>query len=525
LRHGNGFTDKQILDIIGKLNSNEQRLIVKTWDLIDSLFPKLDQVHRKLTGVRLKKVDGRYFPLIFDPRESWRVEGFRAHEELRNLFANQFIWSKVEAGHRIERKGAKIPVRLDFGVISQHLEKTIHDITHQIPVRNVQKILHNEKFRNTVRGWVGPEIYSQLTPWLAHIANPHPVDPDGFWGKLPARLRKNTTIVALGLKLSVSLKQFLSLTQTMDEIGFLSTMRGVAEFYKHPSRVREMKRMVDEMSPAMRFRSKSWDREIQSMYSNFNPGSKRWVEPMKDAFFSMIQVVDACATYPTWLGAYHKAMDGLVNEIEESNHKKAVEYADMVVRTTQPAASPKDLAAIQRGSNWKKLVTMFYTFFSVFQNRIMEVNTKVRLGKMNIGQAVGAYFYLVVMPAMLGLVINERGLPEDKSDLLKAIFQYRLAGIPFVRDMATGLVSDYGYSMSPVQAAGERVSRATNAVADAMAGNPNAKKMLRELTYATGYAVGLPSGQMVIAIDGMFDLAEGRTRNPLRLILREKKRK
>jgi hypothetical protein len=168
---------------------------------------------------------------------------------------------------------------------------------------------------------------------------------------------------------------------------------------------------------------------------------------------------------------------------------------------------------------------MFYTFFSVFQNRIMEVNTKVRLGKMNIGQAVGAYFYLVVMPAMLGLVINERGLPEDKSDLLKAIFQYRLAGIPFVRDMATGLVSDYGYSMSPVQAAGERVSRATNAVADAMAGNPNAKKMLRELTYATGYAVGLPSGQMVIAIDGMFDLAEGRTRNPLRLILREKKRK
>lgn len=526
LEQGNGLPDTAIDDVIGKLTQDEQRLVVRTWDLIDSLFPDLDRVHRKLTGVRLAKVDGRYFPLKFDPRASWEAGKHQAERELRDMFANQYIWARVEAGHRMERTGGKLPVRLDFSVIYEHIEKTIHDITHQIPVRDVQKLLHNDKYRNTVRAWVGPEIYAQLTPWLANVANPQQADPDGAVAKVASRMRKNATIVALGWKLTTATQQILGISQAMHEIGFWPTVKGVVEFIKHPARIAEKKRWVDSLSPSMRHRGVQWDRELSNMYKRFDPTAMGGTEAAKDALFAMIQFVDSLTVYPTWMGAYDKAMAGEVDDIDAMStdlHSLAVQYADQAVRVTQPTGMAKDTAAIQRGGEVKKLFTMFQSFFNVFQNQMMEINSRVHLKKIGAGQWMASHLYLLLAPAILGFMINERRWPTWE-EFVKEVIRYRLGGIPLVRDLVSGMASDYGYQMSPIQGAGSRLVRTYKQFERMATGKPvKGEALAKDLIYSGGYVVGIPSGAVVIALDGAMDLAEGRTQNPARLFIREKR--
>lgn len=268
----------------------------------------------------------------------------------------------------------------------------------------------------------------------------------------------------------------------------------------------------------MAHRDKNWDRDLAAMYKAFNPKAFSWTEPVKDSFFYFVSLVDKMAVYPSWLGAFQKALD------QGKTKDQAVEYADMIVRTTQPAGSPKDMAAIQRGSEFKKLGTMFYSFFSVFQNQMMEINTRVRVGNMSIPQAMGSWFYLVIMPAVLGYVISERDIP-DWEEVRNAVFRYRLGGIPFIRDLVSAFSSDYGYSLSPVEGLGKRADYLYNALAKAAEGDPDWMRIAKESIHVGGYLTGLPRGQMVIAMDGAMDLAEGRTKNPLRLLLREKREK
>lgn len=511
LKAGNDIDEDQINEIIDKLTNEEIDLVYKIWRLIDSLFPKLNEVHKKLTGVNLKKVDGYYFPMVFNRRLSWTAGKFDQERAERNLFANQYMRPKVEAGHRIERRGGKMGLKLSFDVISGHIGKVIHDITHQIPVRNAQRIIAHPDYREAIRQIVGPSTYAQLTPWLANIASPR-MEPQTALEKLLGRLRRNTTTVALGVKLSVAAKQLLSLTQTMDELGMVQTVRGLREFYKNPQAA---KRFVNELSPAMRQRRTAWDRELRQFYKGFSPKHFKGWEWMREAYFALISLMDSLATYPSWLAAYQA-------EIEKSGDQiRAINYADMVVRITQPAARPKDLAEIQRGGEIRKLLTMFYTFFSVFQNRMMAAHSKARMGRMNMAQLVRSYWYMMIMPAILGSAINEREWPKDPQTILKAIFTYGLGGIPFIRDVANGIVSVYDYTFSPVVGGPQEVQRFARAVT---AEDPDAQRIAKRSIMLAGYLAGLPSAQVNVTMDGLIDMIEGKTSNPVNLLFREKKK-
>ena len=82
------------------------------------------------------------------------------------------------------------------------------------------------------------------------------------------------------------------------------------------------------------------------MVAEVKPGGKSKRELASEIFMYPIGIMDAAATYPTWLAAYEVAV-GKPGEFKTEQDR--IEYADMIVRTTQPTASPKDLAAVQEG--------------------------------------------------------------------------------------------------------------------------------------------------------------------------------
>ena len=118
---------------------------------------------------------------------------------------------------------------------------------------------------------------------------------------------------------------------------------------------------------------------------------------------------------PTWLGAFAKAMDGNVKNVEKGNEEQAIAFADRTVRTTQASGSVKDLAGFQRGSEAFKLFTMFYTEQSVQMNRYLKMARQFKLER-NWVKLMGSVLTIWFAQALLEQLIRGRG-PDDDDKL------------------------------------------------------------------------------------------------------------
>lgn len=522
LIQGYGFTDEQISAMWDSLTPKEKQLANDIWEILDSLFPTLEEVHLKHTGARLVKVDGQYFPLAFNRALSKKADRFAQEKELKDLFASEYHMTRPEWGHRKERTGGKMAPLLTLNVIQNHIQKTVHDITHQLAIRDVQKIVAHSRFRDAVERTLGERTYRQLMPWLQHVARPNePQDVTGvdyFWRKL----RATSTVVALGIKISTALKQQLGLTQTIHKVGLMNTLGGLKKFYRNPQ---DAIAKVNELSIQMRYRKKSWDRDIVQLYGQFDPHKAGWTEEMKEAFFYLITLNDLAVSYPSWIAAYGKGLRDF-----NQDQEKAVEYADMIVRNTQASASPFSLSMFQRGGRHKsegtKILGMFYTSFATFRNNIREINRRYGAGDINTVELFKAYWWYLVLPAVMEGVISRLGISDDDDESLKDIgltvskdiIGYYSGGIPVLRDVVNGVMSDWGYDLTP---AAKAVDVFTETVKGVASGEKywKSRRPVKHTIDLLGYGFGLPSAQMKITLDGILDLATDETNDYTRLFL------
>jgi len=227
--------------------------------------------------------------------------------------------------------------------------------------------------------------------------------------------------------------------------------------------------------------------------------------------FSLISLFDRAATLPTWIAAYRQG-----EKMFNGNEAKMVQYADMITRRTQPAASPKDLAAIQRGSEAQKLFTMFYTHFSNVYNEVQRTNKMKKLGDIGMKDALVSYWWTIIAPAMLANFASSPHLPgkKDIKELPKNVIGYGASAFPIIGGVVnTMLNKKYDYSATPTEGLPRELVNIGRA--------KTAGKAVRSAVKATGYAFGLPTPQLLITAKGIQDIVTGETKNPLRLFLSE----
>lgn len=533
LKRGYGYTDEQLNYIWGLLNDKEKQLCNDVWDILDTLFPMLEDVHLKHTGARLIKVDGKYFPLAFDKTLSDTADKFSQEKELKDLFASEYHMTRPEYGHRKERVGGVMPPLLSLSVLQNHVQKTVHDITHQLAVRDVQKIISHPKLREAIKRTLGERTYRQLMPWLQHVARPtyesNNSSTESFW----KHLRKTSTLVNMGFKLTTAADQWTAIMLAVPEVGTMRVLQGLKQFYRNPNKAMDW---VNELSPQMRFRTKQFDRDLNQFGKSFDPKSVGWTEDVRDAAFWLIKLNDLAVTYPVWIGAYHKGVKKFAG-----NQDKAVEYADMTVRKTQSTAAPWVLSAFQRGGKTRseavKMVGMFYTFFAAFKNQMREVHRRYGAGDVNTVQLMAAYWWKVILPGSLGGALIPKliaaslfGDDDEPEELIKKIPQtlvgYYFGGIPVLRDVVNGFMSDYGYSFTPIAEAFESSVRLVKGVASGEQ-YLTSRKIVKGVTKTAGYMFGIPSAQINITLEGMLDLMNDETDDPSSLLFykEEKKKK
>lgn len=537
--------DVDTLEEIKKHLKREDWVFVQgVWDLLEELWPRIEALERRLTGTAPVKIDrqpfvvtfpdgstldmpGGYYPVVYKKTEGGRAARLQAEQLTTELFGAGYGRAMTAHGHVIERvEDYAEPIRLNIDVIPRHLAQVIHDLTHREAVISAYKVLTDPDVRRTMYRTIGESYTDRFIPWLKDVANARVVDPRGpdFWVNFVQRTRLNASMVGLGFRASTMLQNVANFAQALDVVKATYLGPAIADFYGAPG---EWVRVIQEKSGEMRHRFRALDRDSREQLQKLlgkhgiSAGARRF------AYYGMA-LTDAMTIYPTWLAVYRQR----VAEEEAAGNADAEAYAarkaDEAITLAFGSGEMKDLAAVQRGGELMKLLTMFYTYMSSIYNRMSAVNYDTRIAARNgtLGEdwprLLARTFFIWIIPALMTEILSGRGPDREGkgwiSWAMTKVLLWPALTVPFIRDVASALEGGRDYKYSPAASVGQEITRLVKAGKHYAAGDGELFPLVKESALMTGYAFGLPTGQPSTTVDYLYDLWTGEEQyeNPYR---------
>jgi hypothetical protein len=512
IREGNQWTDAQAQAVIDTLTKPELDFVQSIFDFIGSYWSEIAAKEERVTGVRPARVEsvpintrhGEYaggcYPIVADPGRSEKAAQQNDAELIAQSLRGAVSRATTRRGHTKARVGGKDPVRLDLGVIAQHVDQVIHDVSWHEALIDAGRLLRDKRVSGALRDKYGAEITRLMRKTLDDVARGQVVAQDA--GERVANyFRVGSTVAGLGLSMTTSLLQFTGVTQSFVRVGYGDMGRGLVEFMARP--VQSIKK-VREASTFMRDRGLVLNRELGEITNRLDGealGLARF-------YFMPIQALQTTVDIPTWLGAYGKA------ERAGETHERAIALADQAVRDSQSTGMIHDLAETQRGGAWKKLWTNFYSYFSAtYQLSAESVQGFKRDPSILSGMKLASdFFMLYTVPAVMGMIIREglRGDLDDKEPeelaeaLLKAQLSMMLGVFPYVRELG-GIIEGFDYR-GP---AGANILAQLGDVTKQLSQGDNDEALWRALNRAAGTAFHYPAAQVDRTVRGAIAIAEG----------------
>lgn len=522
------------------LAADEWAFVQGVWDTIDTLWPEIEGLERRVNGIAPEKIEAReftlgngtrmrggYYPAVYDSTRDYRAEENRGKES--DLFEGSYTRATTRASSTKERaEQVKRPLLLDLGVINRHLGEVIHDVTHREAVIRANRFLSSERVRRAVDLALGQEIGKQFRPWVKHVANAWAMERAGNegFGRFLGKLRANVTAVGMGLRATTMVTQLAGYSNSAEVVGEAAIAKAIAGFSAHPI---ETTRFVMERSDEVRHRMDTLDRDISAEINRLsaaNPASRaaQTVVDGRKFFFHGIGYMDRLVSVPTWMAGYNNAIAAGMSE------RDAAYAGDKAVRQSQGSGAPKDLAAIQRGTGkWGealKLMTMFYSYFSAQYQRERSLGrdvagTDTRRPR-NMPRLAARAFFLLVLPTVLTELlrasVGAKAGPEDDEWWAQWFSRKTLANalgpIPVARDLFepawNAAVGNrvYAPTISPVTRALESFVTAVGSTAKVAQGEET-RHATKDILEAAGYATGLVPGQLASATQFLVDVGSG----------------
>lgn len=521
LIRGNKFTEEHITLIKEALTTQEKQFVNEVFGIVGSFFPDTVKVSKKLYGIIPKAIQGKYFPIEAD-QELDNLAKLRAAE--RNLFQDIFHTTFVERGFTKERIGGNAPINLNvFNVIFRHVDAVNHYNTMAIPIRDIQKVINEPRFRKSITDTLGENVYDQFPDWLGDIANPRNLQASGTLNIVAQFLRHNSTTAILGWKITVSLLQAGSFTQTINEIGLKDSINGILQFYKGLI-VQKFKptpgpiEFIYSKDPTMKNRKRRFDREIGDWLKTgdakrITEGKKSWEEML----FELIRGVDFITTMPSWLGAYEKSLNESKIEDESLREEEAVRFAAGVVRRTQPNAAMENLAGVMKGSAFQKLFTSFMTHFSNMHNQMVNAMDELKYSKdhpmRKTANFARSMWWLWIAPSLLAGWIRSGFKVDDWRKFAQELILYPFSGMFLIRDLMGSIVKGFNFGSPPGLSGLKEIGLTLKSA--------SLQKKVKHGVKAVGLLTGKIPIQFADLLDGFIDLMNGTTEDFRRLIWSE----
>ncbi len=543
---GKGWNEQQVQAILDTLDERDWKFVQDIWDLIDNYWSEIEAKEKRVDGIAPEKVEpleivtrfgvmrGGYFPIKYDPRQSIRV-GSNIDAEFADLSKKAaYARPTTRRGHTEARlEVVNEPVRLDFGVIFEHINQVIHDLSHHEMLIDAGRLLGNKRVQQIIKDTYGDITYRKMQAVLIDIAYGETGAVSEFERAIDW-VRQGVTISALGWNFMTSLLQPFGIAQSIVRVGPQWIGRGFARWMRDAVSFENTAAWIREKSPMMENRGKTQMREINEIRNQLGVHSGKlsgWIDAalrattfdtltkqgVADSFFWVIYKGQQIADIPTWLGAYEKAMAD-----EANDEARAVALADQAVLDSQGGGQIKDLAGVQRGGPLLKLWTNFYGYFNVTWNLSAESVKRTNFSDpISIGRLAVDLLLLYAVPATLGVLMKEALVGDDDDDeklmrkIIQANLSYMAGTMIGLRELGSVLQGYAGYE-GP---AGTRFfSSMSRLVKQAQQGETDAA-FWRALNDAAGIILHYPAGQVNRTAAGYVALQEGRTSNPMALIV------
>lgn len=543
LMRGEGWSRGAIWTVLNRhMTKADWDFVQGAWDLIETLWPDIEAMEKRLSGVSPDKVRatevstphgryrGGYYPAIYDPLRAYDVELNRQRSGDK-LFENNYTRATTDKGHTVERiQDYARPLYLNLDVLPRHLTGVIHDLAYREAIMDADRFLGDERVRESIEKVMGREIYKQFRPWLQAIANDKVYDQRGlaWWDRAAHWARTSATMVGLGFRFTtMMIHGSTALSNSIGEIGPRWMMSGIHAF-DTPAKWTATRDFVFERSGEMRNRMNEVDRDVRDalremeQHGNRNPAQKAYDGARRFAYYG-ISMLDMGSAMPTWVGAYNKALH------ENMSEQDAVYAADKAVRNAHGGGGSKDLAAIQRGPEFQKLFTMFYSFWNHFYNRQRDIGRRAvqaygtaREG--DYGQAARdfsmvaarSWFYFVI-PQLIHAALKPAPGQQQHEDqswpawAAEEIGLGLLSGIPVFRDIAGAAMTGRDYEATPAAQMVNSVLKSGKdlAAATGLSDHDVSDKWVKHAVQNAGYVFGLPTGQVSGSVQFLWDVMHG----------------
>ena len=528
IRKGYKWDDAQVKAVLDRtLTERDWQFVQDAWDYVDSFWPQLAGLEKRVKGVEPQKVEaspvvtpfgtlrGGYYPLKYDADRSERAYSHSVDKMAQQLMSGFVAKASTRAGAAIERVGSGgMPVRLEMDVLFEHVAELIHDISHREAVLDVNRLLDHPEVKGAVLNTAGPQFHRAMKQQVRDIAAGD-VPALNWMDKTINHLRGGMSIAAMGWKLTTALVQVTGFLQSVPRVGVGPMVKHVGSFYGNPFAMKAKVDWAFSKSVELRTRANTYDRDIRDEMRKIEGNSTS--AQVKRSFFYLTAMMDMGVAVPVWSAAYERGMEKF-----KGDETKAIDYADQMVRTTQSSGLMKDLAGIQRGGPTQKMFTMFYSYFSATYNLMVDEMKRLKRPT-DMPRFVANMAFLTFLPAVLSELMMGRGPEEEDREkpegwlawAASMTLKYSLSGFVGVRDVVNALGTNFGYAGSPVGSAVEAVVTLGKEIGQGEADRGLAKAAFR----AAGPVLHLPTGQAWITAEGIYLWAEGYDITPFEMLV------
>lgn len=527
------FTDHNLQEIKDALTKQDWQFIQTVWDTVNQLWPNIIEFQKHMGGIAPDKIEatpvqtkhgefrGGYFPVVYDPAVSSQGEKQVAGDSVGEIIGGNFTRASTKKGYTESRTKVARPLLLDFErVVTRHLDQVITDLTHREFLLQALRILDDGELRAQIQNRIGEGAYRSLQGMVRHAvrADNYYGDPAASgWDKVQDYLIRNTAVAALGYRAVTAFGNLvLAPVQAAARIPPKQILKGVGEFYRSP---KQMTAFIHDRSEFMKQRATNMDQTLVETMASLR-GERSIRAQVARSAMAVHRWADFLGTHGLWLAKYREALETGATE-EES-----IRQADKAIRQTQTAGAPKDLSAFERDPRYKPF-RLFLGPMVIMGNRIRE-----SIGRRGVvkswPEAFGTLMAVWFIPAVLWEIATGKG-PEDDDDdgilddaalwALRKVFFYPFMTVPFLRDIASGIErkisGEYAPSRSvPLAEAGELVWRAGEEAYKAGAAlvegeEVDTEAVVKDFLRASGPLAGLPSGQLTVTGQYLYDVVTG----------------
>jgi hypothetical protein len=572
LLRGEKWDPQAVTDFLDhNMSKHEWEFVRSIADTFQQLFPLKQQMMRELGATAPKEVarigfqtphgeqPGWYWPITYDPARSNSVRERGARHEASLFEDNIYTRADTSTGREQTRNDnyAK-PMLLSIDVLPRVLKDEIRDITTRKAIIEADRFLRQPDVRRGIVETLSQEHYDQFNGWLLSLANDAAVKPSELqmWDRMAHEIRTRVTMVGLGFRISTMVMHGTTAAgESVAEAGFKTMAKGIFNKKTWAGLMKEVgpewlnkgiasfsrdsswqanANFIAERSPEMRHRMNEIERDVREQLRDIHlkladPATgavMRAKLAVEQRAYQGIAILDMASALPTWMGAYLKGMSPKDKGGLEMNEQDAVYYADKTVRNAHGGGGVKDMAAVQRGNEFQKLFTMFYTFWNHNINRIIDTAKRVKELPAGYAEAKetgewsafrGDVGNLVLRSLMYTLgvqAVHHMMHPpkEEEGDqgwlkwFAKQMAASAFGGVPLFRDVVGHYAGGKDYEMSPVSAL---VSNTDRLLSDLKDGSTHERWIKHAMTEA-GYIFALPLGQPGSTVQFLSDVWNGK---------------